>query len=133
MPESSTAPGQTRLEHAEATRLWLLSTAEQIDEVQWPKQKQSLLDLARMIVADAKESLLDEEASSAAPSADKRLSIARYDDWLIEVVNIQLDRLLPNAQADPPACLPRFSRADLELALSIRERTRRQNFFSTST
>jgi hypothetical protein len=124
MSEPLTSPTQTRLEHAEAARLWLLSAADQIHEERWPKQKRSLIDLGRLIVADAKESILADQVTSLPNWANEVQSIASYDDWLVEIVNFQVQLLSHQLSGDPAATLPCFSRADLELALSMRHRTR---------
>ena len=124
MSEPRTSPTHTRLEHAEAARLWLLAAADQTDEERWSKQKRSLIDLGRLIVADAKESILADQLPPLSDWRDEIQSIARYDDWLIGVINFQLQLLSHQLSGHLPAILPRFSRADLELALSIRQRTR---------
>jgi hypothetical protein len=120
MPKSVRPPNQTTLEHAEAACLWLLSAADQIDDRRAP-QRQGLIDLARLVVADARESLLAGEETATSEPADQ--VVAHYDDWLIELVNVQLERLSRESNADSSTMLPLFSRADLELALSIRKRT----------
>ena len=124
MPEPLTSPTQTRLEHAKEARLWLLSAADQTDEERWPKQKRSLIDLGRLIVADAKESILADQVTSLPDWPDEVQSIASYDDWLVEIVNFQLQLLSHQLSRHVAAMLPCFSRTDLELALSIRHRTR---------
>jgi hypothetical protein len=131
MPEPLTRPTQMRLEHAEAARLWLLSAADQTDAERWPKQKRSLIDLGRLIVADAKERTLPEVALVADESQDTTLDVAQYDAWLIWTINQQLERckVVTSNVANPSQT--RFSQFDLELALRIRQRTRTEETKNT--
>ncbi|MBV8280151.1 MAG: hypothetical protein JO170_33485 [Verrucomicrobia bacterium] len=122
MPESLTPPNQTaKLEHANAARLWLFSLANQIDERQLAP-KQHLDDLGRLIVADARESLLTSLETSGSDNDGQ--SIEQYDDWLIEMINLQLELLPHKTPANAIAIFPRFSQVDLKLALDILQRTR---------
>ena len=122
MPESLMPLNQfAKLKHAKAARLWLLSLANQIDERQLAP-KQDLNDLGRLIVADARESLLSNAETSE--SSNDVQSIERYDDWLIDMINLQIGRLPHKMPGNAAPIFPRFSRVDLKLALEILQRTR---------
>jgi hypothetical protein len=115
-----------KVEHAEAASLWLLCAVQYIDSIERAALKSRLIDFTRLIVADAKESSIEDR--HLAPENQNSIErISEYDNWLVSVINRHLLKLaqefsgLSGVARKEPAY---FSRGDLLQAVSIHQRTR---------
>jgi hypothetical protein len=119
---------ETKLEHAKAARVWLLSLAERIDEFSQSELATRVRELARLVVADAREivSHAQDGPFSVDPSPDTTQNVEQYDSWVVQVINRHLATLMKihRARTVDRLTLPQVSEADLGPALAIQRATR---------
>ena len=120
-------PTDKKLEHARAARLWLLVTADQVDELQQPILARRLRDIAELIVADARELVLSLHEDVLSSDNGSAGSTAEYDSQMIKIINQELKRLTEKhglLAGQQQMTLASFSYSDLRRALFFRERAR---------